>query len=87
MEVTKSDKLIVNGMGAIAHAKGVYFRVWAPNATSVSVVGTFNKWKEGVHVLEHEENGYWGGNVPKAKIGDEYKFSLDTPAGKLQSLC
>jgi 1,4-alpha-glucan branching enzyme len=84
MEVTKSEKVIVNGMGAIAHAKGVYFRVWAPNAKSVSVIGTFNKWKEDTHKLDHEENGYWGGNVLKAKIGDEYKFSLDTPTGKLQ---
>lgn len=84
MEVTKNEKVTVVGMGAIAHAKGIYFRVWAPNAKSVSVVGTFNKWKEDSHLLEHEENGYWGGNVPEAKIGDEYKFLLTTPTGKLQ---
>ena len=84
MEITESKKVIVGGMGAIAHLKGIYFRVWAPNAKSVSVIGTFNNWKENIHVLEHEENGYWGGNVPKAKAGDEYKFLLDTPTGKLQ---
>jgi 1,4-alpha-glucan branching enzyme len=84
MKITANEKVKVSGMGAIAHEKGVFFRVWAPNAKSVSVVGVFNKWKEGANVLEHEENGYWGGNVPKAKVGDEYKFSLDTPSGKLQ---
>ena len=84
MKVTTNEKVNVGGMGAITHEGGVFFRVWAPNATSVGVIGGFNKWKDGVNALEHEENGYWGGNVPKAKVGDEYKFILDTPSGKLQ---
>lgn len=84
MEVTTNEKVNVGGMGAVAHEGGVFFRVWAPNAKSVSVVGTFNEWKDNADVLEHEENGYWGGNVLSAKVGDEYKFSLDTAAGKLQ---
>lgn len=84
MKDTANEKVNVDGMGAIAHENGVFFRVWAPNAKSVNVVGTFNEWKDGLNVLEHEENGYWGGNVLEAKIGDEYKFSLDTPTGKLQ---
>ena len=79
-----SEKVIMKGMGATTHRNGVFFRVWAPNATSVSVVGTFNEWKEDINLLEHEENGYWRGNVLQAKIGDEYKFYLHTPSGKLQ---
>jgi 1,4-alpha-glucan branching enzyme len=71
-------------MGAIAHDKGVFFRVWAPNAKSVAIMGSFNDWSDTENTLTHESNGYWGGNVSTAKVGDEYKFSLDTPAGKLQ---
>jgi 1,4-alpha-glucan branching enzyme len=84
MKVTTNEKVNINGMGAVSHEEGVFFRVWAPNAKSVSVVGTFNEWKDNADVLGHEENGYWGGNVLSAKVGDEYKFSLDTPKGKLQ---
>ena len=32
------------GMGAIPHDAGVAFRVWAPHAEAVSVIGTFNDW-------------------------------------------
>ncbi|MFO0861065.1 MAG: hypothetical protein U0570_10940 [Phycisphaerales bacterium] len=30
------------GMGALIYSGGTTFRVWAPNATAVSVAGTFN---------------------------------------------
>ena len=32
------------GMGAIVHESGIAFRVWAPHADAVSVVGSFNDW-------------------------------------------
>jgi 1,4-alpha-glucan branching enzyme len=34
----------VPGMGAIPHEGGTTFRVWAPHAEAVSVMGTFNDW-------------------------------------------
>ena len=71
------------GMGAIPHARGTTFRVWAPHATAVSVVGTFNDWKPGTHPLTHEDNGYWAADVPAAKVGDEYRYHLATPTGEL----
>ncbi len=74
---------MVGGMGAICHDQGVFFRVWAPNAKSVSVLGTFNEWNGEANELLSEENGYWGINVQHAKAGDEYKFLLHTPSGDL----
>src|SRR4051794_28783556 len=63
------------GMGAIPHEKGVAFRVWAPHAEAVAVVGTFNNWNATAHALARENGeGYWYVDVPGAKVGDEYRF-------------
>jgi 1,4-alpha-glucan branching enzyme len=37
-----SEETRINGMGAVPHAGGVAFRVWAPHAERVSVIGSFN---------------------------------------------
>ncbi|MGD8230230.1 MAG: alpha-amylase family glycosyl hydrolase [Desulfobacteraceae bacterium] len=64
------------GMGAIAHAAGASFRVWAPHADQVFVMGTFNSWSKTVNPLASEGNGYWSSNVPDATIGDQYKYVI-----------
>lgn len=79
-----SKKINVDGMGAIVHTDGVFFRVWAPNAQKVSVIGSFNDWKSDEVNLENEGNGYWSTNVAEAKVGDEYQYFLKTNAGDLQ---
>src|SRR5689334_10807268 len=73
----------VEGMGAIPHENGVYFRVWAPHAKKVFVTGTFNNWAKNKHQMTHEGNGYWGLNIPEATISNEYKYILDTDMGEL----
>ena len=37
-----SGETKIKSMGAIPHTGGVGFRVWAPNAQRVSVIGSFN---------------------------------------------
>ena len=32
--------------------EGMFFGVWAPNAASVHVIGTFNGWNEEIHQME-----------------------------------
>ncbi|ERT07339.1 alpha amylase, catalytic domain protein [Lyngbya aestuarii BL J] len=67
---------IYSGMGAIVHSQGVAFRVWAPNASKVYVMGSFNNWSETANPLDSEENGYWYGDLPEAKVGDEYRYII-----------
>jgi 1,4-alpha-glucan branching enzyme len=71
------------GMGAIPFDGGVTFRVWAPNARGVSVVGSFNDWDASRHPLIAEAGGTWSADVPGAADGDEYKFAIRTPAGEV----
>jgi 1,4-alpha-glucan branching enzyme len=56
---------------------GVHFSVWAPNATSVSVVGSFNGWdsSEGPMRLD-ERNGTWACFVPGVEAGALYKYHV-----------
>jgi len=61
-------------MGAIPYADGVTFRVWAPNASAVSVYGTFDDWRPDGEPLAAEEGGTWSADIPGAKHGDEYRF-------------
>ncbi|WP_228015250.1 hypothetical protein [Synechocystis salina] len=71
----------IKGMGSILHPNGVAFRVWAPNADQISVIGSFNDWDEQNHAMVKEEGGFWYLDVPEAKGGDEYKYLIAT-AGK-----
>jgi 1,4-alpha-glucan branching enzyme len=69
------------GMGALPLEQGVAFRVWAPHAEEVTVVGEFNRWNTQRNPLTSEGNGFWYGEVANAKIGQGYRFWLRTPTG------
>jgi len=75
-----------SGMGAIPSAKGVAFRVWAPNAEKVYVIGSFNDWNETSAPLVREQNGDWSIIIPDAKPGDEYRYLIHGPAGPLSRI-
>jgi len=64
------------GMGSILGDVGVTFRVWAPNAEQVFVMGDFSDWREEEFPLDREGDGYWVRHVEQAKSGDEYKFFI-----------
>ena len=58
--------------------KGCYFAVWAPSAQSVSVVGDFNHWSAGEHVLfvRWDGSGIWEGFIPGLDRGTKYKYKI-----------
>ena len=56
---------------------GVCFRVWAPNAQRVSVVGDFNAWDGRVHAMASlGASGVWELFLPGLAPGVLYKFEL-----------
>ena len=56
---------------------GVNFAVWAPNATSVSVVGDFNHWDGRRHPMrKHIPSGFWELFVPGLGEGTLYKYQI-----------
>lgn len=62
--------------------KGYVFRVWAPNAISVSVVGDFNNWDPSTHVMEK------CGNVFEIFIKglctfENYKYAVEKQDGNI----
>ena len=64
-------------LGAHADVSGTTFRVWAPNAGRVSVVGDFNGWHGDVHPLHPlGESGVWEATVAEAHPGNLYRFEV-----------
>ena len=57
---------------------GMYFCVWAPNATSVSVIGNFNDWKAHEYELtpRWDKSGIWEGFIPHLGNGESYKYHI-----------
>ena len=69
--------------GKKGRKKGVYFDVWAPNASNVWVIGSFNDWDETATPMERlEPNGIYEAFVPEAKMGDMYKYLIETSEGE-----
>ena len=54
---------------------GVIFRVWAPNAESVSVVGDFNGWDKTANVMK-KDGGIFELFVKGLKQYDNYKYCV-----------
>ena len=60
--------------------KGYVFRVWAPNAESVHVAGSFNNWHS--MPMDRLEGGIFELLVPQAREWDVYQYAIVTPDGK-----
>ncbi len=58
--------------------QGTYFAVWAPNAAMVSVIGNFNGWNRGEHILNSrwDGSGIFEGFIPHVQRGEVYKYFI-----------
>ena len=59
------------------------FRVWAPNAVSISVVGDFNNWDRNVNRMEIIADGVWETEISGLAQFDAYKYSIETKDGRI----
>lgn len=57
--------------------RGVLFRVWAPSAREISIIGSFNNWQPGIHMMGAiDSSGIWEGFIPNIGEWDLYKFHI-----------
>ena len=69
------------GIGAIPYSGGTTFRVWAPNARRVSVVGDFNAWDGRKHIMRPlGQSGVWATFVPQGGLNGAGTGSVSFPA-------
>ncbi len=66
-----------------AHRSGgsTVFRVWAPKASAVSVVGDFCDWENGIP-MKNEGGGIFTLRVPALRRYDNYKYKITGVGGK-----
>ena len=63
--------------GAHPTRSSTIFRIWAPSAKSVAVVGDFNNWDGRVNIMrKHHSSGIWDIFIPDIKEGVLYKFEI-----------
>ncbi len=56
---------------------GILFRVWAPAARRVSVIGDFNFWDGRIHQMRAvDSSGIWELFIPDLTTGELYKFEI-----------
>ena len=66
-----------NLLGCHLENGGAWFRVWAPNAKAVSVVGDFNEWNKNSHKLTKiKDSNIWEVFVEKVNIYENYKYCI-----------
>ena len=61
------------------------FRVWAPHARSVSVVGSFADWQEGIPMERITANGLYMLSLPDEAVpeGTTYKYRIEAASGQV----
>ena len=70
--------------GAHPNRSSTIFRIWAPTAKSVAVVGDFNDWnaREEDYCQKITNEGIWEVEIKKVKKGAIYKFQIETSWGQ-----
>lgn len=70
-------------LGSFLSGDNAVFRVWAPNAECVSVVGDFNGWDINANPMSKTCCGVWQSQVAGVKNYDVYKYAIRAKDGKV----
>ncbi|MEO8537986.1 MAG: 1,4-alpha-glucan branching protein GlgB, partial [Betaproteobacteria bacterium] len=70
-------------MGCLPDREGATFRVWAPNASRVAVIGDWNGWDGHADSLSprSDHTGLWEGHVRGPVRGQAYKYRIEPRDG------
>lgn len=69
---------------SLNQTEGFCFAVWCPGARSVRVTGSFNDWRtDGCLMTVTRTGGIWETFIPGARVGDLYKYLIETESGEL----
>lgn len=62
---------------------GVYFALWAPNAMTVTVLGTFNNWDNNTYQMKQiADSGIFELFIPNIERDELYKYCIRTNNGR-----
>ena len=61
--------------------EGYLFRVWAPNAPKVTIIGDFNGWNLEATPMSRVEGGIWEAFVPGLNRYDAYQYAVHKADG------
>ncbi|MDR0831718.1 MAG: 1,4-alpha-glucan branching protein GlgB [Bacillales bacterium] len=76
-----AHKITLNGQN------GVVFRVFAPNAKNVQLIGNFNNWDGGRHYMYREDSGIFSIFVPNISDYEGYKYKIETQQNTFLDKC
>ena len=68
-------------LGLTLQANKAEFRVWAPFAQAVSIIGTFTT--EGPLAMVSENDGYWSLSTKGVEPGQQYRYQITTQSGDI----
>ncbi len=68
-------------LGSFLDGNTATFRVWAPNACAVGVVGDFNDWSYDANPMLSVGGGIWETKIDGLKNFDNYKYAIKSADG------
>ena len=67
--------------------QGYLFRVWAPNAPRITIIGDFNGWDLNATPMTKMEGGIWEAFIPGVQRYDSYQYAIHKQDGGFIGKC